>query len=258
MAIQNVLLCLICVIVYPYEEITRKKWFSSLFFGLAILIAYSVKNDFWIKVAPLFFSFSFCRLIFYSLPITKQWPLNLGLTAGLLYILLKVWQIPLPPTSWSLEANWFFWVFLSLSIVFSSVGLLLYFRFRDFDLSLIPIPPIQKKYVGLMIFAGSVINSLREEIPYRWLLMLPLAALTDPITAILIQGVIFGAMHFHDGLTNKWLGFLMTTLFGLGMGYVTFQSGSIAPAILVHAVVDMILLWIVVKRYIPETYFKVG
>lgn len=256
MTSQSALLCVICLIVFSYEEIAKKRWFGSAFFLLASLLSYKMQSEYWMDVTPLLFFFAISRFIFYSLPATKIWPLNLGLASALLYVLIKFWHIPLPVGFSFFDLDLFSLAFLVFAILFSTVGLVVYFKFREFDLSLIPIPPIQKKYVTSMIIVGSIVNSFREEIAFRWLLLLPLAAFTDPLTAIIIQGGIFGAMHFHEGFTNRWLGFLMTTLFGLGMGYATIKTGSIGLAVTVHAVVDMILLMIIVKKYIPDSYFK--
>jgi membrane protease YdiL (CAAX protease family) len=234
MTTQCILLCLICLFVYSYEEIVKKRWFGAVFFLGASLVSYFAQSEFWMDVTPLLFFFSVSRLIFYSFPVTKRWPLNLSLASALFFILLKLWHYPLPSGFSTFQLDLFSLGFLVLSILFSTVGLIVYYKFRKFELSLIPIPPIQKKYVTSMIVVGSIINSFREEIPFRWLLLLPLAAYTDPVTAVLIQAIIFGVMHFHDG----------------------FTTGSIWLAISVHAVVDMILLMIVVKKYIPDTYFK--
>lgn len=258
MTTQSALLCIICLIVFSYEEIAKKRWLSSAFFAVAALFSYGIQSEFWMDVTPLLFFFAVSRFIFYSIPATKPWPLNLGLASALIYVLIKFWHIPIPAGFSTFDLDLFSLAFLVFAILFSTIGLVVYFKFREFDISLIPIPPIQKKYVSGMIIIGSVVNSFREEIPYRWLLLLPLAAYTDPLTAVIIQGVIFGAMHFHEGLTNRWLGFLMTTIFGMAMGYATIKTGSIGLAVAVHAVVDMILLMIIVKKYIPETYFKAG
>jgi len=74
-----------------------------------------------------------------------------------------------------------------------------------------------------------------EEIMYRGVLQAVLASLFGWWLAVVIGGVIFGLGHIYQGT----VGFFKTGLLGMFMSVLTIFTGTLIPAILLHAVIDL-------------------
>ncbi len=74
-----------------------------------------------------------------------------------------------------------------------------------------------------------------EEIIYRGVLMAVAISVIGPWPAVAATSVIFGLGHCYQGTG----GILKTTVVGLVLAFLTLMSGSLLPAILLHAVIDL-------------------
>jgi len=87
-----------------------------------------------------------------------------------------------------------------------------------------------------LILAGVVFAALAEEMLFRGLLQHTLEHFRDPAMAIVSSAVFFALVHF-----NPWTS-IQILLLGLVFGYVTWKSQSIFPAILLHALNNLLSL----------------
>ncbi len=86
------------------------------------------------------------------------------------------------------------------------------------------------------MFAGvSLTAGICEEILYRGMLPVILLPWLGMWGALVVSAAIFGLGHLYQGPA----GILKTGTVGLVLGLLTMLSGSIVPAILVHAVIDV-------------------
>jgi membrane protease YdiL (CAAX protease family) len=84
----------------------------------------------------------------------------------------------------------------------------------------------------VILFAGSIGAPILEEIMFRGTLLPALAKVINrPVLAILIQGLIFGAIH-PTGIP-AWL---PLAAIGSTSGFLSRQTGSLVPSIVMHAV----------------------
>ena len=77
-----------------------------------------------------------------------------------------------------------------------------------------------------------LVAPLVEEVIFRGVLLSGLSARMGPVPAIVVSACIFAAVHF-DPWRAVPLGFL-----GAVLGYLAWQSRSIWPAVLAHALVN--------------------
>lgn len=81
----------------------------------------------------------------------------------------------------------------------------------------------------LLIFTGVLVAAVVEEMLFRGMLQHSLEYYRDPAIAIVLSSVLFAIMHF-----NPWTS-LQILVLGLVFGYITWQTGTILPAIILHA-----------------------
>lgn len=84
--------------------------------------------------------------------------------------------------------------------------------------------------------ALSVNAGIVEELLFRLALPALLVVVTgEPVSAFLIAALVFGALHAYQG----WVGVLATSVVGLLFTLLYVASGSIALAMIVHALFDL-------------------
>lgn len=87
-------------------------------------------------------------------------------------------------------------------------------------------------------FAGlSLVAGLGEELAYRGYLLAVLAPLVGPWGAVVAGAVPFSVLHGYQGLP----GVLRTGILGLMLGASLVLTGSLWPAVVAHAAVDVVL-----------------
>ncbi len=108
---------------------------------------------------------------------------------------------------------------------------------------LLPTTPREKRVFALLsLAAGSA-----EELAYRGYALLVLSPLVGTWGALALTSVVFGVLHAYQGS----LGMVRTALMGavLGWGYVA--SGSLWPAIVAHAGIDLLAGLVFGERLLP-------
>jgi membrane protease YdiL (CAAX protease family) len=99
---------------------------------------------------------------------------------------------------------------------------------------LLPRTPLEKAVFALL----SIAAGLGEELAYRGYLIPVLAGVLGTAWgAALLSSVMFGVLHAYQG----WLGVVRTGILGLVFGISLIVSGSLWPAILSHAILDLVV-----------------
>jgi membrane protease YdiL (CAAX protease family) len=86
--------------------------------------------------------------------------------------------------------------------------------------------------------AISVAAGIGEELFFRLLLPMLLAAFVGGIPAVIVAILLFGLAHAYQG----WKGVTVTTLVGILFTAMYLMSGSLAIAMLFHATIDLMTL----------------
>lgn len=98
-------------------------------------------------------------------------------------------------------------------------------------------------FVGI---AFVVLNSIMEESIYRGLFWDALEKLRfGVISIILIQGAIFGGIHYY-GVPGGPVGVALASFYGFGLGYVRLKAGGLLAPILIHIFADTIIFGLLV------------
>ncbi|MBT8336260.1 MAG: CPBP family intramembrane metalloprotease [Gemmatimonadetes bacterium] len=100
------------------------------------------------------------------------------------------------------------------------------------------------------LFAGlSCLAGFGEEVVFRGFLLAVLTpALGDPWTALLASSLAFGVLHVYQGS----FGILRTAMLGALLGASVIVDGTLWPAVLVHALVDLVGGLVVGPRMVRE------
>jgi len=134
---------------------------------------------------------------------------------------------------------------ISASVVLSTIFLFLpvYILVDELDriiLSLFPMPSElliafnetmqynSLKEAIILLIIGAVVATICEEILFRGAIQRSLETHREPASAIVYTSVLFAIIHF-----NPWSA-VQILILGLVLGFVTWQSASIFPAMLIH------------------------
>lgn len=133
-------------------------------------------------------------------------------------------------------------------IVLSSAALVLYFHLFHPDLD-----HLRPHFAGMsgaeLLLAGilfSVLNATQEEVVFRGILMAGLEAEFRPLTAMILQGLAFGAAHYH-GYPPGPVGVLLASIYGLMLGMLRNWTSGLAAPIIAHVFADATIFVIVVS-----------
>jgi len=100
-------------------------------------------------------------------------------------------------------------------------------------------PLILVEYMPMFI-VYALSNAFVEETFFRGVLQNALSKKVTIPLAILVQSLLFAAIHFFSPMNNNLLPFvLLTLLLGLLWGYLTNKYHSLLPAIVLHVVADI-------------------
>lgn len=110
--------------------------------------------------------------------------------------------------------------------------------------AMLPVTPVERRtFVGVALTAG-----ICEEVVFRWFGITYVRWLvpgSSNLAVIIVIGVVFGLGHLYQGR----IGVLMTGGAGALFTWLTLASGSLIPAILIHALIDLRILAL---RELPE------
>jgi len=90
----------------------------------------------------------------------------------------------------------------------------------------------------VFIFSQALFNSIAEEVLLRGIIQFELYRHFDIISAIIIQGIVFGFLHYKGGFPNGLLGSILASIFGIVMG-IHYYFNGLWLSILVHFIADL-------------------
>jgi uncharacterized protein len=106
----------------------------------------------------------------------------------------------------------------------------------------IPSGSVSQWIAAGLLFAS--LNAVLEEAICRGILMEALETRYDPAQAVVLQALIFGAMH-ANGIPPGFVGILLSTLYGWMLGRLRQKAGSLLPCCLAHFVADITIFLLV-------------
>jgi len=193
-------------------------------------------------------------LMYFVMAPLQQWDIKWGLLItlyGLCFcaalVHVRVLKLPLRSTLRLNNAPLKAWI----SVPFFSVGMLLFtLWFSDIQMQYLPFPEkmgqiFQDMFkskdlsIGLSIFLFCVSPGICEEFLFRGAIMGGFTKKLSPWRSIIITGILFGFLHFSI------YRFLPTTFLGIGFGYLVLRSNSLFPAIIAHALNNLIALHLI-------------
>lgn len=107
---------------------------------------------------------------------------------------------------------------------------------------------IEGTHVLAVIFFFGVLPGICEEIAFRGVIMQGLLERLKPWQAIVLQGLLFGAIHFSI------YRLLPTTAIGIVLGVIVWRTKSIIPAMLIHGINNSLLMIILRNEERFEAY----
>lgn len=139
------------------------------------------------------------------------------------------------------------WLFNSglLSIIEEAGFLAEHFTVMEDALS-----PLTQDNLFMVIISVGIVAPFVEELVFRGLIYKALSKNISALWTIIIQGILFGLFHF-----NLIQG-LYATLMGILLGYATYKTKSIWPAVLMHIANNLAAG--IVPKLIPESIFTTG
>jgi membrane protease YdiL (CAAX protease family) len=104
---------------------------------------------------------------------------------------------------------------------------------------------------GLLVPAGggfALANAAMEEAVFRGAILDALdRTLGNPATALGLQAVLFGLLHYRAGFPNGWWGVALASLYGLALGWLRRASGGMTAPWVAHAGADAAVYALVVR-----------
>lgn len=174
------------------------------------------------------------------------WPLNFVLGTAVALAIVR-WRPELAPSStWRargrLSLPW-----LGAFIAATAVGLWGWRLLLQPDLSaaraLLPDVATPLILLGALVFA--TLNATFEELLFRGWLLDRLHALFSPTTAVILQGVAFGAIHWN-GVPSGPAGFVLAGLWGTALGALRMHTRGLLTPWFAHVAADLIIVSLLV------------
>ena len=103
---------------------------------------------------------------------------------------------------------------------------------------------------AIILLAGVVFAALCEEMFFRGLLQGALESFQKPVIAIVLSSIVFAFFHF-----NPWM-FFQLFILGTVLGYTAWKSGTILPAIWLHALNNLMSLIMINSEDFGDWYIK--
>jgi ABC-2 type transport system permease protein/sodium transport system permease protein len=96
----------------------------------------------------------------------------------------------------------------------------------------------------LLLAVFAVVPAVIEELCFRGYLFSSLRTVMTPVRTVVITAVLFGVFHVLTGNALLIERFLPSTLMGLIIGSVAYQSGSVIPGMVIHFVHNGLLMMV--------------
>jgi membrane protease YdiL (CAAX protease family) len=89
-----------------------------------------------------------------------------------------------------------------------------------------------------------VMNALMEEVVYRGFILHGFMSVgIPPRAAVILQGVIFGAVHFY-GFPSGWVGITLASVYGVVLGRMRLRWGGMLGVVCAHSGADLTIFLI--------------
>lgn len=216
--------------------------FSAVFFAL--------KKDALRRNVSIVFLCFFAAVFFLSinLPYVGRlfWPVDLFIASTIFWFLVrKIGLLPDTKIDWKIPNNKFAILSVPAIVIPSLVCLLIYYRFYPEVANQWPLPEMPVWAIPLAVLTIALVNGLREEFYYRFLLQSTLVNKWSKFYGLLCTSVLFGYMHFSAGFPQGYWGVLLTSLFGfiIGLQYIYFESRVLTWA--THSITDAVMFAVI-------------
>jgi membrane protease YdiL (CAAX protease family) len=137
---------------------------------------------------------------------------------------------------------------VSASVVLSGLGLTIWFLLINPDANVYAarIPEMPPWLLPLSGIVFALVNGAMEEVAFRGIILDSLDYTFGAGTAsILLQAVMFGAMHYRQGFPNGFTGVVLAAVFGFLLGLLRRKSTGIFVPWAVHVFADIVIFVIV-------------
>jgi membrane protease YdiL (CAAX protease family) len=180
------------------------------------------------------------------LPYLSSWPFELFLVGLACWFVFKRKGVDFSG-SWSLRWNKN-QIYSGFAIVVASFGpLQVFFATHPEEAARFPFPTMPPSYVPWAIVAIGLVNGLREEFLYRFVMQKAFARDLTPFLAILLQALAFGCLHYQAGFPSGPIGVGLTVMFGLLLGFQFYFWNNFSLTWLTHAVTDIVMFVVILR-----------
>lgn len=95
--------------------------------------------------------------------------------------------------------------------------------------------------------AFSILNAILEEFAWRGVFQHWLLGIVPRASAVLLQALSFGALHY-TGFPGGFVGVGLSTIYGVMIGALALRSGGLLAPIVAHVAADAVIFTIVVVQ----------
>jgi membrane protease YdiL (CAAX protease family) len=134
-------------------------------------------------------------------------------------------------------------------VAISAVALLSWYRITKPDLADLVRTFVPNWSLWLLVPGAvllSLVNAATEEAAYRGVVLEALdTALGPGLVAVLLQAVVFGALHFRGGFPRGAVGVGLAFVYGLALGALRRKADGLLAPCIVHVMTDLVIFSIV-------------
>lgn len=174
------------------------------------------------------------------------WPIDLFIASAIFWFLIKKTKLrPETKIEWKIPSNKFALLSIPAIVIPSLACLLIYFRYYPEVANQWTLPEMPFWAIPLVVVMIALVNGLREEFFYRFLLQSVLVSKWSQFYGLLCSSILFGYMHFSAGFPQGYWGVLLTSLFGyiIGLQYFYFKSRFLIWA--THSITDAVMFAVI-------------
>jgi membrane protease YdiL (CAAX protease family) len=132
-----------------------------------------------------------------------------------------------------------------LTIVVSIAALLLWVAvLRPPLVDNVRLPPAPLWLIAAGAVGWSMLNAVGEECVFRGMLLDALRTSMSSTTAVVVQAMAFGLIHFR-GFPSGWVGVALAAVYGLMLGALRLRAGGMLAPVLTHVFADLTIMGII-------------
>ena len=193
----------------------------------------------------LFFIFQYYLLGL--IPYVGSWPTDLFISGLVLWGIGKILNIDFKG-NWNLKFSKNQWSSVIGITTLSVAVLSIYFAYHPEVSKSFPLPTMPTYLIPFATLLMAIINGLREEFFFRFILQRCLSQNLHVYVAIILQALAFGLIHYEFGFPRGYLGVFLTTLFGILVGFQYHYFRSFTLTWFTHSLVDFIMFVIILMN----------